>query len=264
MRLKRELLSRKAPRVKRTRTILALLAPLCGIAAVVGLSACPANPAPTLYTPITGIIIDSASLTQGVGCGTADDQVYEYAAVASLVPDAAAGVPGLPVSGIFPCYANGQLANLPTPDGGTFDYVIRSYAWNKASFPFPAVELGGCDDLASDAACVGENPATVLMAAPTADWTTTCTVTQVVGVSEVATCGALVRNLDASLGSDTGTEDGEADAGPDGTVEAGDSGSPTGDAGEAGAVEGGTGMDSGLSDGGDGGSMAVTDGGDGG
>ena len=98
------------------------------------------NPAPTLYTPITGIIIDSESLTQGVGCGTADDQVYEYAAVASLAPDAAAGVSGLPVSGVFPCYANGQLANLPTPDGGTFDFVIRIYAWNQASFP--AMDLG--------------------------------------------------------------------------------------------------------------------------
>ncbi len=266
MRLKRGPLSRKAPGVNRTRTILVLLAPVCAIAAVVGLSACPSPPPLTLYTPITGIIIDSEALTQSVGCGTADDQVYEYAAVASLAPDAAAGVSGLPVSGVFPCYANGQLANLPTPDGGTFDYVIRIYAWNQASFiaSGASAALGGCDDLPSDAACPGENPTTVLQYAPTADWTTTCTVTQVVGVSEVATCDPLVRNLDASLGPDTGTEDGEADGGPDGSVEAGDSGTPAGDAGEAGAIEGGTGVDSGLTDGGDGGSMAITDGGDGG
>ncbi len=190
-----------------------------------------------------------------------DGQVYKYAAVVSLAPDAAA-VAGLPVSGVFACYANGQLANLPTPDGGNFDYFVRIYAWNQASFP--ATELGGCVDLPSDAACQGEDPTTVLQYAPTADWTTTCTVTQTIGVSGVATCGALVRNLDASLGSDTGPEDGEADGGPDGTVEAGDSGSPPGDAGESGAIESGSVMESGLTDAGDGGSTAVTDGGDGG
>jgi hypothetical protein len=241
--------------VNRTRTILAVLAPLGAIAALVGLSACPANPAPTLYTPITGVIIDSEGLTAGVGCGTADDQVFEYAAVASLAPDAAAGVSGLPVSGVFPCYANGQLANLPSPDGGTFDYVIKIYAWNQASFP--AAELGGCDDLPADASCQGENPATVLKYAPTADWTTTCTVTQVVGVSEVATCGALVRNLDASLGADTGTEAGVGDGSTDGPGEAGETG-------EAGGVEGGMPTDSGAADGADGGGSPITDGGDGG
>jgi hypothetical protein len=248
--------------VKRARTILAVLAPLGAIAALVGLSACPANPAPTLYEPITGVVIDSEGLTAGIGCGTADNQVFEYAAVATLAPDASKGVSGLPVSGVFPCYSNGQLANLPSPDGGTFDYVISIYAWNQASFP--AAELGGCDYLPADASCQGENPAAVLKYAPTADWTTTCTVTQIVGISEVATCGSLVRNLDASLGPDTSTEAGVGDGATEGAVEAGEAGSLAGDSGEAGAVEGGMVTDSGAADGADGGGGPITDGGDGG
>lgn len=252
--------------MNRTRTLLALAAPLAALAALVGLSACPANAPATLYTPITGIVIDSATLTEGLGCGTADNQVYEYAAVATLAGDAAAGVPGLPVSGVFPCYANGQLANLPTPDGGNFDFVLQIYAWNEASFP--AAELGGCAYTPADAACQGEDPATVLKYAPTADWTTTCTVLQPQGVSEVATCGALVRNLDASLEPDAGPDGAEPDATEDGPAEASEAG---GLVGEAGSVEGGaagdsgaTATDSGTTEAGDGGTGASTDGGDGG
>jgi hypothetical protein len=252
--------------VNRTRTTLALLAPLGGIAGLIGLSACPSTATTSLYTPITGLIIDSSSLLAGIGCGTAPGQVYKYAAVATLAGDASQNVSGLPVSGVFDCFTNGQLANLPTPDGGNFDFVIAIYAWNEASFP-PA--LGNCDNLPSDAACPGEDPGLVLHYAPTANWTTTCTTQQVQGVSGVAVCGSLVPALDAgdasagdaNLGSDEGADAAEGDGG-DGSPGAGDSGGVEAGEGDSGAAEGGAPAEAGPIDGGDAGSAAAADGGD--
>jgi len=245
--------------VNRTRTTLALLAPLVGIAALVGLAACPSTATTLLYTPITGLIVDSASLVQGIGCGTAPNQVYKYAAVATLAGDASQNVSGLPVSGVFDCFTNGQLANLPTPDGGNFDFVVSIYAWNMQSFP---PSLGNCDDLPSDAACPGEDAALVLHYAPTANWTTTCSTQQVQGVSGVAVCGPLVATMDASVGPDEGTDAPETVDGGDASTQTGDSGSVLGDGGDSGAIEGGASGEAGAIDGGDGGSPPIGDGGD--
>jgi hypothetical protein len=237
--------------VNRTRAAAALIATCAATAALFGLAACPGNATTSLYTPITGLIIDSQTLLAGIGCGTAPNQVYKYAAVVTLAGDAG-GVSGLPVSAVFDCFTNtNELSNLPTADGGTTDYAIAIYAYNEASFP--AAQLGGCVDLPSDANCQGESPETVLGFASLANWTTTCTATQVQGVSEEAVCGSLVPTSDASVGPDEGIEPGEggAEAGEAGSGDASDSGNAgeTG-TGDSGAPDGGTTGDAGVSEGG--------------
>ncbi len=234
--------------MNRTQVAAALIATTLGVAATLGLAACPASPSTTLYTPITGLVINSESLLAGIGCGTGPGQVYKYAAVVRLAGDASES--GLPVSGVFDCFTNAQFANLATPDGNLTSYDIAIYAFNEASFP-PA--LAACDNLQSDAACAGENPSAVLEFAGMANWTTTCTATQVPGVSEVAVCNSLVPVGDASVGPDEGT-----DSAPEGDAsDAGEAGNP-GDGGDAagdgGTPEGAAPAEGGVSEGGDAGS----------
>jgi hypothetical protein len=249
--LKRWPNARKAAGVNRTQATAAIIATTVGVAALFGLAACPGSPSTTLYTPITGLVINSESLLSGIGCGTAPGQVYKYAAVVTLAGDASE--PGLPVSGVFDCFTNAQFANLATPDGNLTSYDIAIYAFNEASFP--AAELGGCDNLESDASCQGENPTTVLKYAGMANWTTTCTATQVPGVSEVAVCNSLRPVGDASVGSDEGTDTSAPEGGDGG---AGDAGGDAGDAGNAGAdggaPEGAAPGEAGVSEAGDAGS----------
>jgi hypothetical protein len=236
-----------------SKALIAATACAAATAGLVGtLAGCPSTATTTLYTPITGLVIDSATLLTGLGCGTAPTQVYKYAAIVNLQPDAGSEL-GLPVSGVFDCFSNGQFSNLPTPDGNTTNYVITVYAWNQASFP--EAELGQCDYLNVDASCPGENPKTIAKYAAQATWTTTCTASQVQGVTEVAVCGTLLRTSDASLEPDVGTDapedDGNTDAGEAGAGEAGgdagDAGSPGegGDAGEAGPSDGASGNEAG-------------------
>jgi hypothetical protein len=233
--------------VKRTRLAAVLGSSALGalgIAAAAALAGCPSNAAPSLYSPITGMIIDSATLLQGVGCGTDPDQVYKYAAVVTLEGDATSQLPGLPVSGVFDCFTNGELSNLPTFDGGTTEYSVAIYAFNYQTFP--ASHLGMCVDLGADASCQGEDPKTVAQFASTANWTTTCTAIQVPGVSEVANCGSLVSTSDGGAGDATVT-DGEVD----GSTEDGEASMPppadgSSEGGEGGPVEGGPGPESGT------------------
>ncbi len=261
-------------RATRVASLVAVTA-LCG-AGLAGLAGCPTTATTTLYTPITGLTIDSATLVAGLGCGTDPTQVYKYAVVVSLPgyqnPPGATAV--LPTSAVFDCFGNGQFANLPTFDGGDATYTLTVYAFNQATFP-PA--LGNCDYTPADAACAGENPKTVATYASIANWTTTCTATQVPGVTEVAVCGSLARANDASLVPDVGSDgagDGAGDGGTGDATADGSTGDATadgsaGDAGDAAANEGGAGGGDAATDGGGGGGGgdsggSALDGGDGG
>jgi hypothetical protein len=225
--------------VNRTQTTAALVATSLGVAALLVLAACPGTATSTLYTPITGLVIDSEALLSGVGCGTASNQVFKYAAVVSLAGDAGQ-LPGLPVSGVFDCFSDAQFANLATPDGNLTSYVIAIYAYNQASFP--AAELGACADLGSDAACQGEDPATVLKFADLANWRTTCTATQVPGVSEVAVCGSLIPVGPVGPVGDASISDEDTSAADGGTGDAAEAG----DASDAGPQDAGTTGDGGT------------------
>ena len=227
----------------------ALVATSLGVAALLVLAACPGTATTTLYTPITGLVIDSEALLSGVGCGTANNQVFKYAAVVSLAGDAGQ-LPGLPVSGVFDCYSDAQFANLATPDGNLTSYTISIYAFNEASFK--ATHLVDCVDAASDAACQSEDPATVLKSADLANWRTTCTATQVPGVSEVAVCGSLipVGPVGDASGSDEGIDTSAPDGGTGDAAEAGDgSDASPEDAGAPGDGGTGTGTEAGSAPG---------------
>lgn len=197
----------KAPRVS-FRALASLAAvTACTAGILVGVAGCPAAPTTSLYTPITGFVIDSEKLTAGLGCGTGIGEVYKYAAVVTLED-------GTLVSGVFDCFTNGQFANLPTADGGTANYPVAIYAYDQAAFP---AVLGPCAYVGADAACPGESPTLVLRFAKAATWTASCTATQVQGISQVAVCTPLAPGAPPPVG----------DAGASDAAEAGETG-PTG------------------------------------
>jgi hypothetical protein len=161
------------------------------------LAGCPSTATTTTYTPITGIIIRASSLVYGHGCGTDPDQIYKYGALLSYADDA--GAAGAPVySGVFDCYTDGIFSNLPTSDGGSLDFALTIYAWNRDGFP---------DALQCPAdpnnPCPGDDPGTLLSNAGTPTWTTTCSATQQSGISVVAVCAPLASSA-APPGDDGG------------------------------------------------------------
>ena len=175
----------------RSKALASVAAAAACAAGLCGLAGCPSTATTSLYTPITGFVIDSQTLTAGLGCGTAAGEVYKYGAVVTLTD-------GTLVSGVFDCFTNAQFANLPTPDGGTTNYTVAVYAYDSLSFP---AVLGPCVDLDVDAACPGENPLEILKFAKSATWTAKCTATQVQGMSQVAVCSALLaQGADAGAG----------------------------------------------------------------
>jgi hypothetical protein len=218
---------------------LACVAPAAAAVLGVALVGCPStNTTTTLFTPITGIEIDSASLVFGFGCGTGSTEVFKYAAILQFSPpppdggDASfslpdggdAGVKTGIASGVFDCFVNAAFSNL-CPDGGTCtpgssSFTIQIFAFNEASFP---PELASCDPGEGGT----QGPCTVASAVihfeSMANWTAVCTATQVVGVTVPAVCGPLVP---------VGAQPGQGDAGSD--ASASDAGS-TGDAADGGA-----------------------------
>jgi hypothetical protein len=155
----------------------------CGALAA-GLEACPTTTTTSSYTPITGILIRSASLVAGHGCGMGPGEVYRYGALVSYTVD---GVPtGTPQwSGVFDCFTDGLFENLIT-DASNQGYFVQIAAWDYAGFPSDLA----CSNAASG--CPGENVTTVSNDAPSAQWSTTCTATPQQGITVLAVCGPLV------------------------------------------------------------------------
>jgi hypothetical protein len=163
-----------------------------------GLAACPTTTTTTAYTPITGILIRSASLVAGHGCGTGPGQVYRYAALVSYTVN---GVPtGTPAwSDVFDCFTDGIFENLIT-DASNQGYFVQIAAWDYAGFP---ADLACTGNAASG--CPGENVGTVMGDAPGAQWSTTCTATPQQGITVLAVCGPLVAApVDAGADADAG------------------------------------------------------------
>jgi hypothetical protein len=172
----------------------------CGALAV-GLEACPTTTTTSSYTPITGILIRSASLVAGHGCGMGSGEVYRYGALVSYTVD---GVPtGTPQwSGVFDCFTDGLFENLIT-DASNQGYFVQIAAWDYAGFPSDLA----CSNAASG--CPGENVTTVSNDAPSAQWSTTCTATPQQGITVLAVCGPLVgAPVDAGGDADADAESG--------------------------------------------------------
>jgi len=155
-------------------------------------AACSETGTTSAYTPYTGVNIDSTALVAPFGCGTGAGQVYRYLAVINYEPLADAGAdaavpsaPGLPAAAVVDCFANGVFENLPFPSSSlsSYEFAITIYAYDFASLP---------QELACGTApCVPDGGA-VQMAGMSANWTTSCVVTEEVGASLFAVCGALV------------------------------------------------------------------------
>jgi hypothetical protein len=225
-------------RATRRRALVALGSLGGGAACVVAalaLAGCPNTASTTIYTPPTGIQIDSQRLVAGVGCGSELGQVYRYAAVVGPPwPDGGYGIEdgGAAItSGVFDCFSDALFTNLPSPDGGPRDFGLDIYAYNLASFP---AELGGCEDLPLNMACPGDDASVVLRYAAQATWQTHCHATQSQGVPQVAQCLALLAAPEGGAASDAG----DATTGGDSSAEAGDAPAEAADAPTAEASDG--------------------------
>jgi hypothetical protein len=176
------------------------------LAIALGAAACTTSTTTTVYTPITGIQIPSATIVSGYGCGAGADQVYRYAAVISA-PVGDAATSSVLASSVFPCFSDGVFSNLPVSTTSAFSVAI--YAFNQASFP-TALDC-------TSSPCPGDDAGAVAAAIAAANWTTTCTGTEIAGVTAIATCPPLQPTAAAPGGSagDSGAE-GAADDGPTG------------------------------------------------
>lgn len=178
------------------------------VAEAFALAGCPSTGTTTTYTPITGIIINSASLTAGHGCGTGPNQVFMYAALLSYVdgdggPDASPP-PGPPVqSGVFDCFSDGIFSNLPADEAGSLNFHLSILAYNQASYPTTLDCPPGTSEAGSSLPCPGNDPGVVLLNEGTPTWTTSCNAAQQAGVPVLASCGPLLP----TGGSDAGGGD---------------------------------------------------------
>lgn len=239
-----------------TRALLARVAGAVAVASAGGAAGaygC-AQTAPTVpYTPVTGIDLPSMSIVAGHGCGIRPDQVYRYVAVAYTPPEA--GTPQDPAavaaSSLIDCFVDGLFSNL---DGGPVaamtgqaPFGVAVFAYNKCSFP------PGLACTSNPVSCPAQDAAVALgPAAAAANWTTTCTATQVAGITAVAACAP----LEPTEAGASCPEDGGADGGADGATGDGEAGD--GEAGDAASGEGGEGGDGGSSDAGDAGGGDAT------
>jgi hypothetical protein len=208
------------------------------------LAGCPNTATTTLYTPPTGIQIDSQMLVAGLGCGMGPGQVYRYAAVVGPPEkDGGLGTPGPAyATGVFDCFSDALFTNLPAPDGGAADFGIEIYAYDQASFP---QELAGCEYALASNPCPGDDAAVVNRYKSLATWKTSCDATQYQGVPQYAVCGDL-SPADAGAGGDGGagdamsggdaSADSAADSAADAPAEAADA--PTAEASDGAGVSG--------------------------
>lgn len=267
---RRETSTTSGCRAWRLRSALGVIA-----AAAAGcLCGCPSTGAGAAYTPITGLVFRVSSVTAGHGCGEGPDQVYKYAVfvwpnpvvdasanaevaatsacqqideeqmcsnAASLPSIADAGVTTGPWAGLYDCFADAVIANLPTNEAGTYTYSASLFAFDKLAYD--ALTTNASPSLA-ECGRPDQNPnfgdclAALTGAAASATWATTCNATQVPGVPSLASCCPLATcnappdgGLDGGVESDATLDDGQgADAGYDATVDGNDVSEATGDA----------------------------------
>jgi hypothetical protein len=151
---------------------------------------CTNNVTALVYTPITGIVIRSADLVAGHGCGRGPGQVYAYVAV--LAPQDAPNT--LIQSAVVSCYADAVLSNLPYDAGssneiGITPYFLHIYAYDYASFPAALA----CAAPITNSGCPGDIPdaAAGVVSGHPPTWTTTCVAGELPGEPLLAHCQPL-------------------------------------------------------------------------
>jgi hypothetical protein len=203
---------------------------LLAAAGAAALGACTSSTTSTTYTPITGILINSATLVAGFGCGQEPGEVYRYGAVVTFPTDAGgAGEPvtqnGMPLTNIFQCWTNGVFENLPSSDSGSLTFNVTIFAYNQDDYNDAGLPSDlGCPPVFDGGTCTpGSLPITSAQETA-ATWRTPvgmpCTATQQAGTPVFAVCPPLQRNappLDGGAASADAARDGAVDAEPDAT-----------------------------------------------
>jgi hypothetical protein len=172
-----------------------VLAPAALLVGGVILAGCPSTATVVTTLPISGIVIPSADLVAGHGCGTGPDQVFQYAATLAYQSTGKAFA-----SAVVPCFADGVFSNIPgppdaaVPDGGNpFLLTVTISAYNADSFPAAL----RCTEATTATTSVGPCPGDMLQEVKDQvgrfppNWTTTCSAVELVGVPVQADCAPL-------------------------------------------------------------------------
>jgi hypothetical protein len=194
------------------------------VAGASAVAACATTTTTAVFTPITGIVIQSQSLLTGFICGDEDDQVYRYAAVVTYAgPDGGPVEPavpveqsGAPLTNIFECFTDGVFENLPSSDAGSLSFTVSIFAYNKKEYVSASLPSDlACPPMVDGGFCTaGSEPISSVQEAA-ATWTTVCTATQLSGTPVFAVCGPLLPLAPLVTGSDA-----TADAAPEASTDA--------------------------------------------
>jgi hypothetical protein len=207
------------------------------------LAGCTTTAATTTFVPITGVVVKSAGLVAGFGCGQGPTEVFRYVGVLNYAAPADAGadaaVPigqGSPWTNAFECFTDAVFENLPALDGN-LNFTVTIYAYDQTAYEAAGLppDLGCIAGAPPDGGgCpLGNLPFSTAQASQ-ANWTTTCQATQQLGVPVLAVCAPLTSQFPTA---DAGGETGNAsDAGDASDAGAEDAPSTSPDA-EAGAPE---------------------------
>jgi len=181
--------------------VIALVATLEGAAAV-SVTACNTTDANTVYSPVTGVVVNAAMLIAPYRCGEAADEVYEYAPV--LVDSTGHVVAALQ----YGCYANAFFVNLTSDQdsGAPLTFTVYVYAWNLQTYTQQSQAIQEALDLVGSDALPNAEVLQRFNAIPTT-WTTTCQAVQTTNIEQLALCQPLVPSVSGPTPP--------ADAGPD-------------------------------------------------
>ena len=180
-------------------------------------AACPAT---TNYTilPITGITIDMEDLlaAANLNCGSdGPDEVYKYAVIVNFnttgtapgvdqcgeeyFPDLKTFVAQpLVAAGIFDCFTDGTLGNLPLqdagflPDGGSQLYQVQIYLFNREAYGQYAASIQKAAQPYFEPAKGPEICQIPSVDHPAWSWATTCTAIEADDITVHAACSPLV------------------------------------------------------------------------
>ena len=116
---------------RRSRSVVASLllgGGIASIGAVAAESAC-TNTTTTNIDLVSGIQINTDLLIGDLGCNNESSQaVYKYLAIVINDTGDIAG------AGVFDCFANGVIGNLPGTDGGALNFAVWVYAYNPEDY----------------------------------------------------------------------------------------------------------------------------------
>lgn len=98
-------------------------------------TACSTTAGSLLYTPVTGVVVQSEPLTAETGCGREAGQVVRYLA---RIEDACGRIL---FARDYDCFADATFVNLPPSRYGSSLYFLRIYAFDDAAYAANAAAI---------------------------------------------------------------------------------------------------------------------------